>query len=90
MSAEYTGKTDTGSDGVTKTLKVLPRPLASTRPQDRIRSLNLTGDDTGLRDVSFNDGMYWQGLEDFAMHHLEGVEEAIAGRFQAIDEAWYD
>jgi hypothetical protein len=88
MAAEYEGKVDRGSDGVSKTFKVLPRPL--TRDQDKIRALNLTGTDTGLRDVSFNDGMYWQGLDDFTMHELEGLEEAIAGRMEAIDAAWYD
>lgn len=88
MSAEYEGKMDRGTDGVSKTIKVLPKPVRGTSQQ--IRALMVTGDQTGLNDASFDDGMILQGLEPYTMHFYEELEEAIIYRFQAVDQAWFD
>lgn len=88
MSAEYEGKMDRGTDNVSKTIKVLPKPVQ--RPDQQIRALMVTGDASGLRDASFDDGMVLQGLDPFTMHVYEQIQEAVIERMQGIDQAWYD
>jgi len=88
MSAEYDGKMDRGTDNVSKTIKVFPKP--PTRPDQRIRALMVTGDETGVRDASFDDGMVLQGLDPYEMHYYEQMQQALINRFQGIDQAFYD
>lgn len=79
---------DRGTDGISKTIKVLPKPVQGAA--QRVRALMVTGDIDGLRDVSYDDGMVLQGLNPAEMHFYEQQQEAIAARFTAIDEAFYD
>lgn len=88
MSAEYEGKMDRGTDGISKTIKILPKPLKD--PSQSVRALMVTGDARGIQDASFDDGMVLQGLDPFVMHVYEQIEEAVIGRFQAVDQLWYD
>jgi hypothetical protein len=81
VSAEYSGKMDAD-----KTVHVLPRPL--TRVQDRIRALNLTGDETG--NLPTDNLFFWQGLDKLQMAALDA---GLATRLlleQEIDALWYD
>lgn len=88
MSAEYEGKIDRGSDGRSKTVPVLPRPLKNLR--SRQRAENLTGDPTGMTDVSFDNGMWWTGSSHDSTHILAAEVAARESIRQAIDAAWYD
>lgn len=88
MSAEYEGKQDYGTDGKAKTVKVLPRPLPEGPRTMRVEML--TGDPSGFIDVSYDDGMFRQGLEHFQMHAIEQGQIAMVERWRAIDAAWFD
>ena len=80
MSAEYNGKMDAD-----KTIPVLPRPLKKVR--QRIRALNLTGDDSGLQ--STDNLFYWQGLDRYEMSFLDAQTAARLSRDAAIDALWF-
>lgn len=91
MSAEYDGKMDAD-----KTIKALPRPLTTLR--DRVRALNLTGDETGALPTdqrgspgaSGGAGQFWNGTDWRIADQLDGQVAAHYDLERAIDAAWYD